>query len=219
MLDRRAARIVWGSLLGVILLEGWALVASFGGPHAMQRLARYLLTMPGTLPAWVLAAAVTVLYAGYAARASAFIGAHMLRPSNWRPFIGLRLVAVLAALVSGFFEEAFFRKMLMDLAMQHGAAIAVQVAVSALAFGAAHAVWGLFGGSLRAAAGAMLATGVLGLALAAIYVVGGRAVLPCIVAHAAINLLLEPWLIIAAATGRWGRLEAKAPAAPGSRPA
>ena len=40
--------------------------------------------------------------------------------------------------------------------------------------------------------------------LAIVYVVGGRAIAPCIAAHAVLNLLIEPWLLIAAITGRWG---------------
>jgi uncharacterized protein len=109
------------------------------------------------------------------------------------------------ALISGFFEEAFFRKTLMDIAQHHGAAIATQIAVSALAFGAVHAVWGVMGGSLRGALGAMLATSALGAALAVVYILGGRSVAPCIAAHIAINLLIEPWLIITAATRSWTR--------------
>jgi uncharacterized protein len=204
MLDKRAKRIVWGFLAGIIALEGWAILASFRGHGNLARaLLHYAATSQGTLLAWTMALLIAALYAGYAASASPFIRAHMLRPSSWHSYAGMRAAAVPMALISGFFEEAFFRKMLMDFVLHHGAGIVAQVAVTAAAFGAVHAVWGLVGGSLRAALGAMLATGALGAALGIVYLAGGRAIAPCIAAHTAINLLLEPWLIIAVATHGW----------------
>jgi hypothetical protein len=206
MLDKRAKRIVWGFLIGIIALEGWAILASFRAHGNLARaLFRYASAPQGTPLAWTLALLIVGLYAGYAASASPFIRAHMLRPSSWHPYAGMRVAAIPMALISGFFEEAFFRKMLMDYALHHGAGIVAQIAVTAAAFGAVHAVWGLVGGSLRAALGAMLATGALGGALGIVYLVGGRAIGPCIAAHTLINLLLEPWLIIAAATHGWRR--------------
>jgi hypothetical protein len=96
----------------------------------------------------------------------------------------------------------------MDWSMIHGQRIALQIAISALAFGAVHAIWGVAGGNLRAALSTMLVTGALGAALAVVYIVGGRSVAPCVAAHMATNLLLEPWLIIAAATNGWRRAPA-----------
>lgn len=46
----------------------------------------------------------------------------------------------------------------------------------------------------------MIATGLLGIALAVVYLASGRILAPCIWAHVAINLILEPWLLIAAMT-------------------
>jgi len=202
MLDRRATRIVWAFLIGVTALEGGALFASFRG-RGLEGALRYAFAKPATAEAWAAAAVLMVLYAGYSASASPIIRRHMVSPSRWSGFAAVRLFAIPMALVSGFFEEAFFRKMLMDVAMNHGATVSAQIALSAVAFGAVHAVWGVIGGNLRGALGAMLATGVLGAALAAVYLLGGRSIGPCIAAHAAINLLLEPWLIIAAATNGW----------------
>jgi hypothetical protein len=204
ILDRRATLIVWAFLIGVIVSEGWATLAVFGGKKGLLvSLSHYTFTPPGNAPAWGLAALATLLYVAYAAARSATIRTHLLRPSTWRPYIVIRIVAVAAALISGFFEEAFFRKFLMDWAMRHGHDIAAQIVLSALIFGAAHAIWGIAGGNLRAALGAMLATSVLGAALAVVYVVGGRSVAPCVAAHIAINLLIEPWLIITSATNGW----------------
>ena len=205
-MTKRASRITWGFLLGIILLEGWAVLASFRAHGDLATaLLRYASTPPGTPFAWGLAVLVTAAYAAYAASASPFIRDHMLRPGRWRPYAWIRIVAVPMALISGFFEEAFFRKMLMDLAAHHGAVAPLQIVLSALAFGAVHAVWGVFGGNFRGALGAMLATSGLGAALGIVYVLGGRSIGPCIAAHVAINLLIEPWLIITAATNGWRR--------------
>jgi uncharacterized protein len=206
MLDRRAKRIVWAFLLGVIVAEGSAIVLSFRAKGALlAALTHYLLAVPGTLPAWVIAATVTAIYIAFTAAGSAVVRTHLLQPSRWRPYAALVAAAVPMALISGFFEEAFFRKTLMDIVQHHGATIPTQVAISALAFGAVHAIWGMMGGSIRGAAGAMLATSALGAALAVVYIVGGRSIAPCIAAHTAINLLLEPWMIITAVTRGWIR--------------
>ena len=203
-MTKRASRITWGFLLGIILLEGWATLASFRAHgNFAAALLHYGSTPPGTPLAWGMAALVTTAYAAYAASASPFIRDHMLRPGRWRPYASIRSAAVPMALISGFFEEAFFRKALMDYVMHRGAGIVVQLAITAAAFGAAHAIWGLAGGSVRGAVGAMAATGILGGALGIIYIVGGRSIGPCMAAHIAINLLIEPWLILAAATHSW----------------
>jgi uncharacterized protein len=209
-MNKRAKRIAWTFLVGIIACEGMAVAFSFRARGDwFAALAHYVVTPPGTPTAWALAIAVTLAYAAFAAAGSPIVRAHMLRPSTWRPYAAFVIVAMPMALISGFFEEAFFRKLLMDAAMRHGAGIALQIALSALAFGAVHAVWGVFGGNLRGAMGAMLATGSLGAALAAIYLIGGRSLAPCVAAHIAINLMIEPWLIITAATNGWTARTAK----------
>ncbi len=206
MLDRRAKLIVWGFLLGVIVAEGWAILASF---HAKAdlfiALLHYTFSPAGTPIAWASAALLVIGYTAFSASGSAVVRDHLLRPATWRPYAAICLVAVPMALISGFFEEAFFRKALMDWAMHHGQTVEMQIAVSALAFGAVHAIWGVAGGNLRAAFNAMLVTGALGGLLGIIYIAGGRSVAPCVAAHMAINLLLEPWLIVTAVTNGWRR--------------
>jgi hypothetical protein len=215
MLDRRATRIVWAFLIGVIAIEGWLTYASFKGHGGLvQAMLHYALTPPGTALAWFCAAGLTVLYVAYAALNSAVIRDHLLRPSRWRPFIGMCIVAVPMALISGFFEEAFFRKFLMDVALRHGETAIMQVVLSAAAFGFVHAIWGIASGSFRAALGTVIATGLLGAGMAVIYLIGGRSVAPCMAAHIAMNLLLEPWLIITAATNGWRRSALTVQAAP-----
>jgi uncharacterized protein len=210
MLDRRAARIVWTFLIGVTVGEGALLFYSFrGNADWLAALTHFVFARPGTPAAWTLAALVTGLYAIYAAAGSVVIREHILRPSRWKPFTAMVVAAVPMAFIAGFFEEAFFRKTLMDVALHHGAGPLTQIALSALCFGAVHAIWGLFGGSMRGAAGAMIATGALGAALAFVYILGGRSIAPCIAAHIAINLLIEPWLVITAATHAWTSRVAK----------
>ena len=206
MLERRTNVIVWSFLLGIIVIEGTTLAMVFRARRGdwFSALAQYAATPIGNLAAWSLAAIVTVAYCAYAAWRSRTIGRLMLHPERWRPYIAIRVVAILMALISGLFEEVFFRRVLMGVVLAHGASIAAQIALSAVIFGAAHAIWAVFGG-WRAALGAMTATTTLGFCLAVAYVVGGRALAPCIAAHISINLLLEPWLIITAATNDWNR--------------
>jgi hypothetical protein len=205
-LDLRARRIVWGFLAGVTLLEGALIYLSF--PEILTdttRIRHYTFVPPGTFAAWLLAAAVTIAYVTYAALCSPVIRAHMLAPGTWGSFLGVRLLAIPMAFVTGFFEEAFFRHFLMNLAMHHGQGFVAQIAISAVVFGVAHGIWALFGGNFRAALGPMISTGLLGAALAIVYLVGDRSLAPCVAAHIAINLFLEPWLIITSATHAWGR--------------
>lgn len=147
---------------------------------------------------WLIAAGVAAAYTGYARRLPS------VRQSMFRPGL-LKAVAVVLAVVSGMCEEGVFRKLWMDGLAVEGHGAAVQVLLSALAFGAVHAVWGLLKGSLRAAAAAMLATSVLGGLLAVAYLTSGRNVLPCVLSHAVINLLIEPGLVLAALRGEMGR--------------
>jgi hypothetical protein len=65
-------------------------------------------------------------------------------------------------------------------------------------------VWGIFGKSIRAAAGATIATAVLGCALAVVYLASGRNVAPCVFSHFLINALIEPGLVLAAVRGEMG---------------
>ena len=204
MIERRANIVVWSFLLGIIVVEGTILALAFRARHGnwFFSLAHYAATPVGNFAAWGLAALVILAYCAYAARRSRTIGSLMLHPERWRPYIAIRLIAIPMALISGLFEEIFFRRNLMDAALAHGASIGAQIALSAVIFGAAHAIWAVFGG-WRAALGAMAATTTLGFCLAVVYIAGERALAPCIAAHIVINLLLEPWLILTAATNGW----------------
>ena len=203
MLESAARRRAWPALVGVTIVEGAALAWIF---HAARwdRIAHYLFVPPGNAVSWAAALVVTAAYIAYAMNGLPFVRTYAFVPRRWREAPGLKAFAVPMALVTGLFEEMFFRRFVMDIAMQHGAGTAEQIGFSALSFGLAHGVWGLFGG-VRAGIGAMISTGVLGGLLAGVYLLGERSLLPCATSHIAINLVLEPWLLLAATSGRWGR--------------
>jgi membrane protease YdiL (CAAX protease family) len=149
------------------------------------------------LAAWLFALAIALVYCAYARRLPS-VRATLFAPSL------LKFVAVLAAVAAALCEEGVFRKMLMNALNAHGVGIAVQIALSALAFGAVHSIWGLLKGSLRAALAAMAATGVLGLALAIVFASDGRNVWPCVIAHFIVTATIEPGLVLAALRGEMG---------------
>lgn len=211
LLSKREFRIVWGFLFLATVSEIIAVAWLFQptGPW-IKSLLRYCTNPPGTPLAWALAVAVMAAYFAYSASRSPIIRLYAFNPASWTPFLAVRLFAIPMAFVTGFFEEAFFRKSVMDIALQHGYGNMLQVLVSALVFGMVHAIWSVFGGRFRAAFAVMIATTLLGGLLAVVYVIGNRSVGPCIAAHIALNLLLEPWMIISSATGSWGKRSAGA---------
>lgn len=157
-------------------------------------------------PAWGGGLAISVAYVAYAARSFPLIRQNLLTVN------AIKLAAVLMAIVTGTVEEIYFRKFLMDWAAHRGIADFVQVGISALLFGAAHGVWGLFAKEWQMALGAALATGILGALLAVVYLAAGRHVAPCVWTHMLINLAIEPWLIVSAASlGSRSRLATAAP--------
>ncbi|MEQ1867044.1 MAG: CPBP family intramembrane glutamic endopeptidase, partial [Micropepsaceae bacterium] len=114
----------------------------------------------------------------------------------------LKLLALILAVLAGTLEEIFFRKIVMDWMERLGGDTAVQVAVSSVSFGLMHAVWGGLRGSWTTAIGSVVATTLLGLGLAIVYLLGGRNLAPCIVSHFLVTALIEPGLVIAAFGGR-----------------
>jgi len=172
------------TVLWLLATNGWRFVAYLGFVSARL----------GSVSGWVGAVLVTFAFVWIALRMPS------VRANLWRPS-ALKLLAMAVAVAAGILEEAVFRKTIMDAAMHHGLDAPAQVAHSALAFGLAHGVWGLFGRSVRAAIGATVATALLGAALAVVYLIAGRSLAPCIAAHFAINLAIEPGLVLAATRG------------------
>lgn len=145
--------------------------------------------------AWVLAVIVAMLFVSRTSASLPSVREHLFRPS------GLKVLALLVAITAALCEEAIFRKLLMDALQRHGSSVITQVLASAVAFGLAHGVWGAIRGSARAAAGAIFTTGLVGGALAAVYIAGHRVLAPCVLSHFLINVLAEPGLVLAAVRG------------------
>ena len=150
----------------------------------------HALARPASLAGWVLGALVAAAYVGAALR-------DPLIRANARTGGALKAAGIALAVSSGITEEAFFRAMVMNAYAAAGRNVVTQIIASAVIFGLAHAVWGLLGGR-RTALSAMAWTTALGAGLAFVYLAGGRALLPCVVAHAAIYLILEPALVMSA---------------------
>lgn len=185
-------------LSAIALMEGmWCVANLRAGPLPLLRYAGFE-GRQASATGWLLAIAVFVLFTASAARLPS-VRSNLFRPSR------LKLISLAVAVAAGFCEEAVFRKLLMDWLGRGGYDLAVQIGASALAFGAAHAVWGVFRGSVPAALGAMIATGLLGGALAVVYGGDGRVLAPCVVSHMLINALAEPGLMLAAVRGEMSR--------------
>jgi uncharacterized protein len=145
--------------------------------------------------AWVLAFLVTIAYVLYTFKVIPFVY-KMQREISVFKLVGL------LAIVGGILEEVVFRRWLMDLLLGLGVGFVFQIIISGVAFGLGHMMWGLFGKDRQFSKGALLATTVFGFSLAIVYLIGNRNVGPCIISHSMINIILEPWLMLAAVSKR-----------------
>ena len=148
--------------------------------------------------AWILAAIVGIVYVSYTLKAIPFIA------SMQREISLFKLLGILAAVVGGIVEEVFFRRWVMDTLMFRGFVSVIQVIISGIAFGLAHASWTLLAKrDLKFSLPAIISTSILGVFMAIIYLAGGRNLGPCIFAHVMINVVIEPWLMLSAVSGKW----------------
>lgn len=146
---------------------------------------------------WILTIFIATGYIIYTAKAVPFVRKHLFT------FSALKWIGVWAALVSSTVEEILFRQVLMDWLMALNYSVPLQVIISAIAFGVAHGAWIMLRGDFRIALPVILSTTILGFFLAVLYLIADRNVLLPIVAHIIINVVIEPWLILAAVTGAW----------------
>jgi hypothetical protein len=149
------------------------------------------------LTTWFLAIIVTIAYVVYTFRVIPFVR------SMQREISLFKLLGIVSAIVGGIIEEAIFRRWLMDYLMYGGLGSIIQVVLSGVFFGLAHGSWLLAKGEFKFALPAILSTTVLGTFLAVIYLLGGRNLGPCIFAHVLINIVIEPWLMLSAVSGKW----------------
>lgn len=84
-------------------------------------------------------------------------------------------------------EEIVFRGYMLTRLARSGASRTSQVLISGIAFGVVHMAYGLW---------AIVMTLLLGIALAWLYLLGRRSLTAPIVCHGAINVIIEPWLLL-----------------------
>lgn len=194
--DQKKAAFI---LLGIFACEGlWLLWSVRLNPSGFLNFAGFSSLRAAGILGWTLALTVAVAYIAIS------ITLPSVRANLFQPSV-LKLLALGVAITAGLCEELIFRKLLMDGMERHGWDVTAQLGATALTFGLVHAIWGLFRGSLRAAVGAMVFTGVLGLALGIVYIASQRIVSPCVVSHFLINALVEPGLMLAAVRGEMSR--------------
>lgn len=197
-IEKKAALILatFAAIEGTLVLFGF-----LGAPAKFMAYIGFAQGHHGAPLGWWLAFVTTGTFVAFSLRLPS-VRQNLLKPSM------LKLLALPMALFAGILEESVFRSTLMYLMQNRGAGVVIQVLISGLAFGLAHGIWGLFGRSMRAAAGAALVTTVLGSALAVVYVLAGRQLMPCIAAHFFIDVLLEPGLVLAVCRGEMRRFGA-----------
>jgi len=153
---------------------------------------------PATRRSWILAIVVATLMAG-SALGSLGKSAQLLTDwSFYRKFLGVVLGAS-----AGICLETIFRGFVMTQARDAGLHIILQVTLSAVLFAVAlnRMAWSGFPGhpEFWAVVGTTASSTVLGIAFAIIYVIGNRSLNPAIAAHAAIDMVVEPGMILMAA--------------------
>jgi len=158
--------------------------------------------------AWILATITAIAYVLYTMKAIPLVLAKQKEISLFK------LMGILSAIVGGIVEEVFFRRWTMDMLMSRGVATILQIIISGVAFGLAHTIWILAKGDFKFTLPAILSTSVLGILLATIYLAGGRNLGPCIFAHVLINIVIEPWLMLSAVSGKWRTLKVSLADAP-----
>ncbi|HSQ27570.1 MAG TPA: CPBP family intramembrane glutamic endopeptidase [Anaerolineales bacterium] len=196
MTDRSKTSLILGKAT-LIMFSPLAMVL-IGYPIPMFENLGFQSETIAPMMAWILATIVVIVYVLYTMRAIPFVA------SMQREISLFKLLGILSAVVGGIVEEVFFRRWIMDMLMSGGFASIIQVLISGVAFGLAHTSWTLLTKrDFKVTLLAILSTSVLGIFLAIIYLAGGRNLGPCIFAHLLINIVVEPWLMLSAVSGKW----------------
>ncbi len=204
-MKRRNPRITVAAILGILGAILSIPVVDYLRDYLQGREDRFLYPLgfesgiTGTPFGWVLSLLVAAAFILFTIKNIPAVA------ETWRELSFLKVISIYLAIVAAIVEEAFFRRVVMDMVAEAEGAVWIQIAASATAFGVAHAFWGLIKLSLGAALKTTIATGIMGFALAIVYVVSDRSLAPCIVSHFLITATLEPGLMMAAVTGQWSR--------------
>ena len=113
----------------------------------------------------------------------------------WHPDIGrhateislFKLWGVVVGIFGGIIEEIIFRGFVLTELERIRASPSMQIIVSGMTFALIHIGYGFW---------SVLATFVMGMALAFVYLLGRRSLTAPIVSHAVINAIIEPWLLL-----------------------
>lgn len=146
---------------------------------------------------WLLAFMIIIGYVFYTVKAVPFVQEHFF------VFSGLKMIGIWSAFVLSTMEEIVFRQMFMDWLQHLNQSLFLQILGSAILFGVAHGAWVLLRREMKIALPVIVSTTVLGGLLAILYIAAGRNLLAPIVTHIAINVFIEPWLILSSITGKW----------------
>ena len=149
------------------------------------------------LPIWSFTLLIVIGYISYTMIAIPYVKRNLLT------FSWLKLIGIWAAIVSGIVEEVVFRHLLMDYVLSIGLSNFSQVLISGISFGVAHGAWILLRGEIKIALPAIFSTTILGCLLALLYIYTGRSTFAPIIAHILINMVIEPWLMLSAISGKW----------------
>ncbi|WP_285394499.1 CPBP family intramembrane glutamic endopeptidase [Lysinibacillus sp. fls2-241-R2A-57] len=146
---------------------------------------------------WIFTLFIIVGYIAYTIIALPFVKAHVFTMS-W-----LKVIGIWIAIVTGIVEEVIFRHLLMEYLLTNAFSDLTQILISGIVFGIAHGVWVLLRGDWKIALPVILSTTILGSLLAMLYIMTGRSTFAPIVAHMLINMVIEPWLMLSAVSGKW----------------
>jgi len=184
-----------GQLCGVLLLA--AFLRSRG--RALRDLGLWKSASP---LAWIIAVFLSVTLAAMMLAGPLRGAANLKEATLFRVY-----TSIVAALGAGFGEEILFRGYVMSELAWSGAGRVSQVVAAALIFGLAHARWASLGQGFdpRVLLGSAGTTMMAGALYAGLYLVSRRSLMPAIASHGLTDLVIEPWLILAALGGALSR--------------
>ncbi len=166
-----------GTLLAELILFGFLL-------RWLKGQARTLTDIGWARPTTLTAILVGLVFAiGY----SAFTFTNPLIGQNAAELSLFKLAGVAVGVVGAIVEECVFRGYVITELERIKVTIPAQILVSGVAFAVIHVGFDLAG---------MVITLVMGLVLATVYIIGKRSLTPSIISHVAINVLVEPWLLL-----------------------